>query len=203
MQPTLDEAYWNNRYLNKETGWDLRQVSPPLKAYIHQIEDKNIAILIPGCGNAYEAHYLAEQGFTNITVIDIAESLVQDLQVQFKNYFAIRVLHQDFFMHDGQYDLILEQTFFCAIDPSLREEYVQKMNTLLKPNGKLVGVLFNRNFETDGPPFGGTEEEYNTLFSKDFHLHTLASCHNSFSKRAGTELFMNCRIKKTSLKFKQ
>lgn len=96
MQPTLDEAYWNNRYLNKETGWDLRQVSPPLKAYIHQIEDKNIAILIPGCGNAYEAHYLAELGFTNITVIDIAKSLVQDLQLQFRNYAAIRVLHHDF-----------------------------------------------------------------------------------------------------------
>lgn len=96
-------------------------------------------------------------------------------------------------MHDGQYDLILEQTFFCALDPLLRTQYVQKVNALLKPNGKLVGVLFNRNFETNGPPFGGTEEEYKTLFSKDFHLHTLTLCYKSFTKRAGTELFINCR----------
>jgi 2-keto-3-deoxy-6-phosphogluconate aldolase len=72
MTEILDEQYWNNRYINNETGWDLRQVSPPLKAYFDQLENKNSSILIPGCGNAYEAIYLAEQGFTNITVIDIA-----------------------------------------------------------------------------------------------------------------------------------
>lgn len=193
MEQSLDENYWNCRYLNKETSWDLRQVSPPLQAYINQLENKNIAILIPGCGNAYEAQYLAMQGFTNITLIDIAAALVKDLQLKLKDIDTIKILHQDFFNHNGAYDLILEQTFFCAIDPSLREEYVKKMNTLLKPNGKLVGLLFNRNFETDGPPFGGTKEEYETLFCKYFHLHTLATCYNSFSKRIGTELFINCR----------
>lgn len=193
MEQLLDDNYWNSRYLNKETGWDLRQVSPPLQAYINQLENKNIAILIPGCGNAYEAQYLAEHGFTNITLIDIAESLVQDLQLKLKKFDTIKILHQDFFNHDGAYDLILEQTFFCALSPNLRTAYVQKMYSLLNPNGKLVGVLFNRNFEADGPPFGGTKEEYVTLFSKDFHLHTLASCYNSFSKRSVTELFVNFR----------
>lgn len=190
MEQQLDENYWNNRYLIQETGWDLRQVSPPLQAYINQLENKNIAILIPGCGNAYEAVYLAENGFTNITIIDIAATLVKDLQVRLKNYSAINILHQDFFNHIGTYDLIIEQTFFCAIDPSLREEYVKKMNTLLKPNGKLVGVLFNRNFETDGPPFGGTIEEYQLIFHKYFNTVKIDSCYNSFAKRAGTEFFI-------------
>lgn len=192
MEQSLDENYWNSRYLNKETAWDLRQVSPPLLAYINQLKDKHIAILIPGCGNAYEAKYLAEQGFTNITLIDIAESLVQDLQLKLKDFDTIKILHQDFFNHEGVYDLILEQTFFCALNPKLRIAYVQKMYSLLKPQGKLVGVLFNRNFEADGPPFGGTKEEYEQLFSKYFHLQTLELCYNSFSKRAGTELFINC-----------
>lgn len=43
--------------------------------------------------------------------------------------------------------VLMEQTFFCAINPSLRKDYVAKMHELLAPNGKLVGVLFDKEFE--------------------------------------------------------
>ena len=59
----LNENFWNNKYINNETGWDLKAPSTPLKEYIDQLENKNIRILIPGCGNAYEAEYLLKQGF--------------------------------------------------------------------------------------------------------------------------------------------
>ena len=49
-----------------QLGWDLGEVSPPIKSYIDTLEDKNIRILIPGCGNTYEAEYLLEQGFTKL-----------------------------------------------------------------------------------------------------------------------------------------
>jgi methyl halide transferase len=188
--PTLSEAYWNNRYLQHDTGWDLKQVSPPLQAYINQLANKNCSILIPGCGNAYEAFYLIEQGFTNITLIDIAPNLVSKLQQQFKQYKQIQIVLGDFFEHQGGYDLILEQTFFCALQPNLREQYVSKVHQLLNTNGKLVGVLFNTHFEKDGPPFGGSIAEYQLLFEKKLTLHTLSSCYNSYPKRAGTELFI-------------
>jgi hypothetical protein len=57
---------------SKTTGWDLAWCLP-IKNYIDTLKDKDIAILIPGCGNTYEAAYLLEQGFTNVTVIDIAQ----------------------------------------------------------------------------------------------------------------------------------
>ena len=81
---SLDKNYWNERYLQQETGWDLKQASPPLVAYINQLNDKSISILIPGCGNAHEAEYLLQQGFTNITLIDIAPTLVEQLQQSLK-----------------------------------------------------------------------------------------------------------------------
>lgn len=68
----LDQEYWNKQYTSNTTGWDLGKVSPPIKEYIDTLEDKNTSILIPGCGNTYEAEYLLEKGFTNVTVIDIA-----------------------------------------------------------------------------------------------------------------------------------
>ena len=54
---------------------------------------------------------------------------------------VINVILGDFFEHTGQYDLIIEQTFFCAIDPKLREKYVAQSSALLKPSGKIIGVL--------------------------------------------------------------
>jgi SAM-dependent methyltransferase len=187
----LGETYWNNQYDASATGWDLGEVSPPLKAYIDQLTDKNLRILIPGCGNTYEADYLLQQGFTNITVIDIAPTLVAQLTKKFASNPNIKIILGDFFTHHGEYDLILEQTFFCAINPPLRKDYVAKMKELLVPGGKLAGVLFNREFEQQGPPFGGCKCQYEPLFEKDFDFKTFELCNNSFVKRAGTELFIN------------
>jgi methyl halide transferase len=186
----MAESYWNNRYGTKDTGWDLGEVSPPLKTYIDQIKDKNLRILIPGCGNSYEASYLLQKGFTNITLIDIATGLVHSLKKKFINDPAVKIICGDFFTHEGEYDLILEQTFFCALHHSLRTDYVTKMHALLAKKGKLAGVLFNREFEQQGPPFGGNEAGYRVLFDPCFNLHVLAECYNSHGKRAGTELFI-------------
>ncbi len=184
----LNDEYWSTRYAENQTGWDLKQVSTPLKVYIDQLENKQAHILIPGCGNAYEANYLVEKGFTNITLIDISAVLVGKLQAHFAGK-PVAVIHGDFFEHRGQYDLILEQTFFCAIDPSLREKYAQHMQTLLKTGGKLSGVLFSRHFE-GGPPFGGTIAEYQKLFSPYFHVKTMEPCYNSIAPRVGNEVFI-------------
>lgn len=187
----LGKTYWNNQYEANTTGWDLGEVSPPLKTYIDQLTHKDIRILIPGCGNSHEAEYLLKKGFTNITVIDIAPQLVASLQEKFAFNQHIKIISGDFFEHKAAYDLILEQTFFCAIIPSLRKNYITKMNELLAPAGKLVGVLFDREFEKQGPPFGGSKGEYEPMFEKYFQFKTFELCHNSFVKRSGTELFIN------------
>ena len=100
--------------------------------------------MIPGCGNAYEAEYLLQQGFTDITLIDISGVLVQNLQEKLKDYIekgVCRVIHQDFFEHSGNYDLIVEQTFFCAIHPTLRPKYAKKMGAIITPflNTEYIG----------------------------------------------------------------
>jgi SAM-dependent methyltransferase len=187
---SLDEFFWNDQYNANTTGWDLGEVSPPIKAYIDQLTIKDLRILIPGCGNSHEAAYALQQGFTNITVIDIAPTLVTRLQEKYTGNANIKIIQGDFFEHAGEYDIIIEQTFFCALDPALRENYVTKMHQLLAPGGKLVGLLFNREFEQPGPPFGGNESAYKMMFEKYFTPVIFETCHNSFSKRTGTELFV-------------
>jgi len=187
----LDQQFWNSKYEAIETGWDLGAVSPPLKDYIDQLADKSISILIPGCGNTYEAEYLLQSGFSNVTVLDIAPLLVEKLKEKFKGNPNINIILGDFFQHEGHYDLILEQTFFCALNPSLRKDYVSKMKSLLKPGGKLVGVLFDKEFDFEGPPFGGCKCQYEPLFEKDFTFKTFEPCYNSVNPRQGAELFIN------------
>ena len=188
---STEQEYWEKRYQNKETGWDLGTVSPPIKKYVDQLEDLNISILIPGCGNAYEANYLLDKGFTNFTLIDISPSLVEQLKSLFNNdqQKRIKIICGDFFEMHGQFDLIIEQTFFCAIPPKLRKDYCKKMNELLSPKGKLIGLLFNRSFENN-PPFGGSIDEYDQLFAPYFNIITMESCYNSIEPRQGSELFI-------------
>lgn len=186
---TLNADYWSNRYQMNDTGWDIGYGSTPLVEYLQTITDKQLAVLIPGCGNAYEAEWLLQNGFTNVTVLDISPVLTAALKERFKNQ-PINIITGNFFEHKGQYNLILEQTFFCAIDPALRSSYVTKMHELLKPGGKLVGVLFNRSFE-GGPPFGGSKEEYELLFSKHLHIKKMELCYNSIPPRLGAELFFS------------
>ena len=184
----LDQDFWNNRYINKQTGWDLGEVSPPLKEYIDKIADKNTKILIPGAGNAYELSYLIDRGFTNVTIIDIAPRLIEQLKSKYDEKDA-NIIQGDFFEHEGDYELILEQTFFCALDPSLRKAYVKKMSNLLITNGKLCGVLFDRDFE-GGPPFGGNKMEYERLFKDKFKVEHLERCYNSHPARQGSEVWI-------------
>ena len=190
METNLNSNYWQTRYRNAETGWDLGTVSPPLQAYADQLSGQNLKILIPGAGNSYEAEYLHRKGFTQVYVVDFAAAPLSALKQRVPDFSESHLLLQNFFEIQDKFDLILEQTFFCAIDPELRPAYARKCAELLKPHGKLVGLLFNTEFENPGPPFGGTAEEYKSYFEPYFHFRTFETATNSVKPRAGRELFM-------------
>lgn len=187
----FDQNYWNDRWKKNETGWDIGHASPAITEYMNQYPDKNAAILIPGCGNAYEAEYLLKEGFTNITLIDIAPKAVEVLEEKFADEPNITVLCGDFFHHQGSYDLIIEQTFFCAIPPERREEYAEKAASLLKDGAHIIGVLFDKKFGQPHPPFGGSLKEYKSIFEPHFVIKTMERCYNSIPPRAQSELFIN------------
>ena len=194
---TSDPHYWDNLYQTHDTAWDIGYPSTPLKEYIDQVTDRDQSILIPGCGNSYEAAYLLEKGFTDVTLVDISHMLTSELEKKFHSYSGkqLKIINANFFDLHGSFDLIFEQTFFCALDPSLRTNYVHKMHELLKPRGKLVGVLFDRIFDEEGPPYGGSSEEYKKLFSEKFDTRVLETCYNSITPRKGTEVFIHLNPK--------
>ena len=185
----LSAEFWSERYRTNETGWDVGEISSPIKAYVDQLENKELKILIPGCGKGHEAEYLHRLGFSNVHILDLSEEPLSVFKNRVRDFPQEQIHLGDFFDHVGLYDLILEQTMFCAIDPSLRENYAQKVAELLYPEGKLVGVLFDIPFES-GPPYGGDKAEYLSYFDKHFSKIELEPCYNSIAPRAGRELFI-------------
>lgn len=186
------EEYWTNRYLENKTGWNIGYPSPPLCNYFDQLINKDLKILIPGAGNAYEAEYLFKNGFRNVAVLDISEMPLNSLRERVPDFPNQNLIKEDFFLHQGEYDLILEQTFFCSFEPTNenREQYALKMHSLLTPKGKLVGLWFNHPlFEGAKRPFGGTKAEYLNYFSPNFNVKAFEECYNSIESRKGKELF--------------
>jgi len=71
-------------------------------------------------------------------------------------------------MEDNSVDAIFEHTFFCAIDPLRRKEYVQEVLRVLKPKtGKWFGIFFLLEHPI-GPPFALTQWELREFVQKTF-----------------------------------
>jgi thiopurine S-methyltransferase len=194
----LDKEYWSDRYRKEETGWDASTITTPLREYIDQLTDKTVRVLIPGAGNAHEAEYMFRKGFKNVFVLDFAEQPLRHFQSRLPDFPSAQLIAEDFFSHHGEYDIILEQTFFCALAPHFRPSYVKKMHSLLSPAGRLTGLLFEGTFDKEGPPFGGSVEEYQKYFGPWFR-GKFEACYNSIPPRKGRELFMIMRPREREL----
>lgn len=190
MAEKLSADYWNERYVNVNTPWDIGDISTPLKNYFDGLVDKEQIILIPGAGKAHEAIYLHRQGFSQVYVCDWAASAFDLLKAEVPDFPEDHLLIGDFFDLELRVDLVVEQTFFCAIDPSLRSKYIQKMGQLLREEGKLVGLLFAQEFNRSGPPFGGTITEYRSLFGPHFDILHMDIAPDSIKPRLGNEVFI-------------
>jgi SAM-dependent methyltransferase len=186
----LNEIFWDNKYKSEQTGWDIGSISTPLKKYFDQLTNKELKILIPGGGNSYEAEYLHKKGFKNVYVVDISATVLTNFQKRVPSFPNQCLINIDFFELNDSFDLIIEQTFFCAINPDLRPKYASKMSELLLTNGKLVGLFFNIPLFENNPPFGGTKKEYIPYFKPYFKLDIIEDSYNSILERRANELFI-------------
>lgn len=186
----LNKDFWEDKYRNGDLKWDIGYISTPLKAYIDQLENKEIKILVPGAGNGYEVIYLHQSGFNNVFVVDLAEQPLEHIARACPNFPKERMIQADFFdLENIKFDLVLEQTFFCALPPDQRNAYVKKMSDLLHQGGKIAGLFFDFPLTETGPPFGGSKEEYEALFSPFFKISILERAYNSIQPRKDKELF--------------
>jgi len=181
--------YWDRLFKKGRLGWDMGSVSPPLKAYFDQLGKKSLKILIPGSGRGWEAEYLFRSGFDQVYYHDFSSRAHKSFLGRVPGFPKEHMLKEDFFSLKGEFDLVVEQTFFSSIPMGKRPEYARRVYGLLKPGGKFTGLFYNHYFNEEGPPFGGSYDEYKSLFFNLFNVKVFAVCKNSIKPRAGREFF--------------
>ena len=187
--------YWEKSYQSGNMGWDLGGPTPIFDDWI-QCQADSLSICILGAGNGWDAINFAEKGH-NVTAVDFAESAIDNMQTSAQNKdIQINLIHSDIFdlckLFNYTFDIVLEYTCFCAIDPARRMDYVRMTNQILKPDGKLVAILYpiDKDLNDDGPPFAIDLDSTISLFSKYFILDTKEIPSLSIERRNGREVFV-------------
>ena len=187
-------ADWEARYQEGDTPWDLGKPTPAFSRLLREARFAPGKLLIPGAGRGYDALAFAQAGF-DVTGVDVSETACQSLRERAaKVGVGLEVRQEDFFAiaEPERFDLALEYTFYCAIDPGLRTAYRDQMARLLKPGGLLFGLFFplNKPLEAGGPPFGVKRDEVEASMSERFDLMHAEEPADSVKPRRGNEILM-------------
>jgi methyl halide transferase len=190
--------YWEQRYQNKDTRWDLGQAAPPFVSLLTRTDaPRSGYTAVLGCGSGSDALLFAQSGFKVVgfdfapSAIELANSRVASMNVEAEFVLGnIFDLPAKFW---GNFDYVIEHTCFCAIPLEQRQDYVKIARSLLKSTGELI-ALFWAHSRPDGPPFGTNEWEIRTLFSPVFDVSRLETVTNSIDSRKDEELLGRFKV---------
>ena len=190
-------SFWNSKYINKEHGWDIGKPTPIFKKWSSKYKSpENINICIPGCGYGHDAIYLANAGF-NVYAFDFSKDAINYLNSKINKQINLKTFCTDFFKISDDFlhtfDFILEYTFYCAISPSRRQEYIDKCHGLLKDKGKIISIMLQieRNNKSQGPPFQVTKDELTLNFKNKFKIIKMEKNKLSIAPRKDIELYVH------------
>ncbi|OLL33359.1 thiopurine S-methyltransferase [Burkholderia sp. SRS-W-2-2016] len=183
--------FWDERFERHFTPWDQAGVPSAFRAFAERHRDA--AVLIPGCGSAYEAVWLARQG-NPVRAIDFSAAAVAAAREQLGAQDAQLVEQADFFTYEPPFEpaWIYERAFFCALPPARRADYVRRMAELLPSGGLLAGFFF-LGATPKGPPFGTERSELDALFAPYFELIEDEPVADSIAVFAGRERWLSWR----------
>jgi SAM-dependent methyltransferase len=166
--PDLSPAAWDARYAAADIPWDMGQVSPPLVCFREErVLPPGRRVLVPGCGSGYDVAFLAAADYEAVGV-DFSPRAIETARRLVTSRNGSTAIVADLLAPDiealGVFDWAFDQTFFCAIDPTLRGAYCTSMRRLIRPGGEMWALSF-RVPTPGGPPFDSTPEEYIDLMS--------------------------------------
>lgn len=183
-------AFWDERFRQGFTPWDQAGVPAAFSAFAGRTAPR--PVLIPGCGSAHEAAWLAQAGWT-VQAIDFSADAVASARKLLGPRAAL-VEQADFFTYRPRFvaGWIYERAFLCALPPARRADYAARMAELLAPGGVLAGFFFFAD-SPKGPPFGISRAELDALLGPSFELVEDEPVTDSIPVFAGRERWMTWR----------
>lgn len=183
--------FWNERFERGFMPWDQAGVPSAFQSFAAR--HSGAAVLIPGCGSAYEAVWLAGQA-NPVRAIDFSPAAVAVAHEQLGAQHAQLVEQADFFTYEPPFTpaWIYERAFLCALPLARRADYARRMADLL-PGGALLASFFFIGATPKGPPFGIERAELDALLTPYFELIEDEPVHDSIAIFAGRERWLTWR----------
>ncbi|KAJ0969355.1 hypothetical protein J5N97_022232 [Dioscorea zingiberensis] len=160
---------WEKCWEEGLTPWDLGQPTP---IFTHLLQTGNLPkgrVFIPGCGSGYDVVAIAgpERHVVGLDISYTAMKRAEELSSSSPNASYCTFLAADFFTYQPSelFDLIIDYTFFCAIDPTMRAAWAKKIGDILKPDGELLTLMFPIGDEAGGPPYSVSVPEYEKVLN--------------------------------------
>ena len=160
--------------------WAKMRSHPYFQDWLDQITniDRNISVLVIGCGLGDDAEALREKGFNNITAFDISPQAINWCRQRFPDS-PVNYVVADLFNLDSswrsQFDLVYECRNIQALPLDVRSEMIGNIAGLVAKEGKLLVINRFRDGETppSGPPWALSQAEFD-LF-QNYSLQPLQS----------------------------
>jgi SAM-dependent methyltransferase len=188
---TQTQTDWDEAYRRRETPWEKGIPHPALVDFLAENAPLDGKICVPGCGSGHDVRALGAPS-NYVLGIDLATRAIA------KANSRPRIANEEYLLadlfdlpskFDRQFDWIFEHTCFCAIDPAMRQDYVETVVRLLKPQGKLFAIFFlNPDHDASGPPYGVSREELEKFFGPHFVLEREWIPQRTHPGREGREL---------------
>jgi SAM-dependent methyltransferase len=192
MDDVSDPKFWDAAYDEKRDGWELGDVAPPIARALREMRGPGRAIVF-GCGRGHEVRAAARAGF-DVVGVDFAAQPIEDAARMTPADLAKHVTWRraDIFAQgdEGTFDLLVEHTSYCAIDPKRRDEWIRVARKVLKPGGTLLG-LFYAHDRPGGPPYATTREDARAALERNgFRIERAETPEDSIERRRGNEFLV-------------
>lgn len=178
-----DKEFWHEKWAKNQIGFHLADVNPLLVKYWHLLKATSTEkVLVPLCGKTEDLIWLAGQ-HDSVVGVEISDIAVRSF---FSEHFytptvtrlsgshelyqfdEIALYVGDFFTAPiDNIDIVYDRAALVALPKDMREEYVDRLKSLLKEGGRVLLVTLDYDqHEMSGPPFSVSESEVNSLFSE-------------------------------------
>lgn len=176
MQSQEEQSRWNERWRNDLTAWDQGGAHPELTNLLHHaLREGNLKrdarIFSAGCGRAHSEAALARMGFS-VLATDLVPEAIQAAERLYAGTPGLTLETADIFRYDpvGTFDAVYDRAMLCALQPTDRQAYVQRIKRFMRDGSLFMGILFRKTVKPEGPPFAIDERDAWDLFGKDFTL---------------------------------
>ena len=178
-----DSEFWHKKWASNQIGFHLEDVNPLLIRYWDRTNPRaSDSVLVPLCGKSEDLIWLAAKhdAVQGIEISDIAvrsffaehfytPTVVRlDSAHELYQFDELSIYVGDVFTASvSNVDIIYDRAALVALPEDMREEYVNRLKSLLNNGGRILLVTLDYvQSEMSGPPFSVDETEIRRLFSE-------------------------------------